>query len=251
MQLRASAIVCTLLGHGESGVIGRFLTADHGLVAAYVRGGRGRRLRPVLQPGNIVALSLSARLESQLASTTVELAEARAALVTSATGLAILEWATALTAAALAEGSPYPALHAALDALIAALAADADPLLLGATLARYELLLLGQLGFAPDLASCAATGTRHDLAYVSPRSSQAVSRAAGLPYADRLLPLPPFLISDIPADPGQLQDALLLTRHFLAAHVLTGAAARLFAARDRLGARLPARPPIDEPASGG
>jgi DNA repair protein RecO (recombination protein O) len=241
MQVHTSAIVCTLLGHGEHGVIGRFLTPDHGLVAGYIRGGRGRRLRPVLLPGNIVALRLTARLESQLASATAELAEARAALITGGFGLAMLEWTTSLTATALTHDAPHPALYAGLDALVAMLAADAPPLQSATALARYELLLLAEIGFGLDLTCCAATGSTQDLAFVSPKSSQAVSRSAGTPWAARLLPLPAFLIGEAPASSDDVQAALVLTRHFLVRDVLTGSAARLFESRDRLVARLSPR----------
>ncbi len=54
MHLRSPAIVCAARSHGETGVILRVLTEAHGLVAAYVAGGRGRTLRPVLMPGNLV-----------------------------------------------------------------------------------------------------------------------------------------------------------------------------------------------------
>ena len=43
------------------------MTPEHGLQAAYVRGARGRRMRPVLMPGNLVEATLSARTEAQLA----------------------------------------------------------------------------------------------------------------------------------------------------------------------------------------
>lgn len=238
MQFTTKAIVCTILPHGEAGAVVRALSPTHGLIAFYVRGGRSRRQRPTLQPGNIIEAALHARLDSQLASGTAELTEPRAALITSGFGLATLEWSTALTAAALPESTPHPALHTALDALTALLAADADAARIAATLARYELLLLAQLGFAPDLTNCAATGQTHDLAYVSPKSSQAVSRGAGLPYAARLLPLPAFLITSQPASLPDAAAALTLTRHFLARDVLTGPTARLFAARDRLTTRL-------------
>jgi DNA repair protein RecO (recombination protein O) len=238
MDLTTPAIACTTLLHAETGVILRALTPAHGLIAGYVNGGRSRRLRPLLQPGNILEVRLHARLDSQLARASIELITPRAALITSAFGLAVLEWSTALTAAALPESTPHPALHSALDALTALLAADAGPTTLAATLARYELLLLAELGFAPDLSSCAATGQTHDLAYVSPKSSQAVSSSAGLPYAARLLPLPAFLLNDQPATTADAAAALTLTKHFLARDVLTGPAARLFAARDRLTTRL-------------
>lgn len=244
MQLNTQAIVCTILPHGEAGAIVRALSPAHGLIAFYVRGGRSRRQRPTLQPGNIIEASLHARLDSQLASGTAELIEPRAALITSGFALAALEWSTALTAAALPESTPHPALHTALDALTALLAAEGTPTKIAATLARYELLLLVQLGFAPDLSSCAATGQTHDLAYVSPKSSQAVSQGAGLPYAARLLPLPAFLLADTAPTTQDARAALTLTRHFLARDVLTGPQARLFAARDRLTHRLAAM--VDE-----
>ncbi|WP_416908347.1 MAG: DNA repair protein RecO [Polymorphobacter sp.] len=248
MDLTTPALACTVLTHGETGAILRALTPAHGLVAGYINGGRSRRLRPLLQPGNILQLHLHGRLDSQLARATAELIEPRAALITSGFAFAVLEWSTALTAAALPEAAPHPMLYAALDALTALLAADADAARIAATLARYELLLLAELGFAPDLSSCAATGATTDLAYVSPKSSQAVSRAAGLPYAARLLPLPAFLIAEAPAQLADARDALTLTRHFLARDILTGAAARLFAARDRLVTRLTA---MDEPGPPG
>ena len=37
------------------------------------------------------------------------------------------------------------------------------------------------------------TGATEDLAYVSPRTGRAVSRAAAGPYKEKLLPLPGFL----------------------------------------------------------
>jgi DNA repair protein RecO (recombination protein O) len=241
MQIDTPAIVCALLPHGEHGAVVRFLTPAHGLVAGYVRGGRSRRLRPVLQPGNGVALSLRARVDTQLAAATVELTEARAALATSIAGLAALDWLTTLTATALSDDVPHPPLYTALEALLAAIVADADALTLAEGIVRYELLLLAELGFGLDLTRCAATGTTEDLAWVSPKSSQAVSRGAGLPYAAKLLPLPGFLIGSAPADAAAIHDGLALTGHFLERDVLAGRRLDLMGARERLAKRLPPR----------
>ena len=241
MQIDTPAIVCAILPHGEHGAVVRFLTPAHGLVSGYVRGGRSRRLRPVLQPGNGVALSLRARVDTQLAAATVELTEARAALATSIAGLAALDWLTTLTATALADDVPHPALYTALEALLGGIVADAGALALGEGVVRFELLLLAELGFGLDLGSCAATGTADDLAYVSPKSSQAVSRGAGLPYAAKLLPLPGFLIGTAPADAAAVHDGLALTGHFLERDVLAGRRLDLMGARERLAKRLPPR----------
>jgi DNA repair protein RecO (recombination protein O) len=243
MHLDSPAIVCAVLPHGEHGAVVRFLTPTAGLVAGYVRGARSRALRPVLQPGNGVALTLRARVDSQLAAATVELTAARAALATSIAGLAALTWLTGLTATSLSEGVPHPRLHAALDAIITAIAADAGALPLGEAVVRYELLLLAELGLGLDLTRCAATGEPGDLVFVSPKSRQAVSRAAGTPWAARLLPLPAFLIGNSPADAAAIHDGLALTGHFLERDILAGRARDLLDARERLAARLPPRYP--------
>ncbi len=238
MHLDTPAIVLALLPHGEHGAVVRFLTPDNGLVAGYVRGGRSSRFRPVLQAGNGVALSLRARTDSQLAAATVELTAARAALAVTGVGLAALDWLTSLTAAALAEDDPHPALFRSLEAVVSAIAAGAGPLALGEAVVRYEHRLLGELGFGFDLSCCAATGATADLAYVSPKSNQAVSRGAGLPYAGRLLPLPGFLIGAGVADAGSIADGLKLTGHFIERDVLTGRAGGIMPVRQRLAERL-------------
>jgi len=239
MHLETPAIVCALLAHGEHGAVVRFLTPGNGLVAGYVRGGRSRKFRPVLQPGNSVALTLNARVDTQLAAATVELTHARAALATTAAALAALDWLTVLTATALAEAVPHPALFLALDAIVDAIAAGAEPLSLGESVVRYEHLLLAELGFGLDLSSCAATGATQDLAFVSPKSSQAVSRGAGLPYATRMLPLPGFLIGTVIPNAASIRDGLKLTGYFLERDVLLGRSRETLSARERLANRLP------------
>ncbi|ATI80245.1 DNA repair protein RecO [Sphingobium yanoikuyae] len=236
--LITSGIVCALRAHGEHGAVARLLTPDHGLVAGYVRGGRSRALRPVLLPGNAVKAEFRARTEDQLASLTVELEHSRAPLLGEPLPAAAIDWTCALTAAALPEGTPYPTLYEALDGVLGAV--EAAPAARGwaAALVRYELLLLAELGFGLDLSRCAATGTADDLAFVSPRSAAAVSRAGAEGYEARLLPLPPFLLQGGAGDWPQIMDGLRLTGFFLERSVLTERRADVLAARERLVDRL-------------
>ncbi|QCB39163.1 DNA repair protein RecO [Sphingobium sp. PAMC28499] len=236
--LITSGIVCALRAHGEHGAVARLLTPDHGLVAGYVRGGRSRALRPVLLPGNAVKAEFRARTEDQLASLTVELEHSRAPLLGEPLPAAAIDWACALTAAALPEGTPYPTLYEALDGVLGAV--EAAPAARGwaAALVRYELLLLAELGFGLDLSRCAATGTADDLAFVSPRSAAAVSRVGAEGYEARLLPLPPFLLQGGAGDWPQMMDGLRLTGFFLERSVLTERRADVMAARERLVDRL-------------
>ncbi len=236
--LITSGIVCALRAHGEHGAVARLLTPDHGLVAGYVRGGRSRALRPVLLPGNAVKAEFRARTEDQLASLTVELEHSRAPLLGEPLPAAAIDWACALTAAALPEGTPYPTLYEALDGVLGAV--EAAPAARGwaAALVRYELLLLAELGFGLDLSRCAATGAADDLAFVSPRSAAAVSRAGAEGYEARLLPLPPFLLQGGAGDWPQIMDGLRLTGFILERSVLTERRADVMAARERLVDRL-------------
>lgn len=238
VQLLTEAIVCAVRPHGEHGAIARLLTAESGLMAGYVRGGRSRRMRPVLVPGNEVQADFRARTEDQLAGLTVELIHSRAPLLAEPLPSAAIDWACTLTTAALPEGNPYPMLYQALGGVLGAV--EAAPAARGwaVALVRYELLLLAELGFGLDLTHCAATGATGDLAYVSPRSAGAVSRVAAVGYEPRLLPLPTFLIEGGEADWPAIIDGLRLTGFFLERSVLTDRRADVLGGRERLVERL-------------
>ncbi|WP_419825641.1 DNA repair protein RecO [Sphingomonas sp.] len=238
MQLRALATVCAVRAHGEHGVVARLLTREAGLLAGYVRGGRSRRLRPVLQPGNRVVADYRARSDDQLPALIVELAHSRAGLHEEPLAADGIAWVTALVAGVLAEGLAHPVVADALDALLDAVEAAPSARGWAGGLARFELLLLAELGFGLDLARCAVTEGVDDLAFVSPKSGRAVSRAAGEPYADRLLPLPRFLIEGGEAGWREVAQALAITGLFLERDLLGGREARLLAARQRLTDRI-------------
>ena len=108
-----------------------------------------------------------------------------------------------------------------------------------AALARYELLLLAELGFGLNLDECVATGSADDLAFVSPRSGGAVSAAAAAGYENRLFRLPPFLRGhDSNPSTEDVLDALAITGHFLDRDVVVGRNRDLLTARERLVGRL-------------
>jgi DNA repair protein RecO (recombination protein O) len=214
------------------------MTPQEGLQAAYVRGARGRRMRPVLIAGNVVQASLSARTESQLPQATVELIHSRGPLLAEPLPAAAIEWATVLTATALPEGQPYPNLYSALEGLLDAIEAAPSANGWGAALVRYELLLLAELGFGLDLDRCAVTGANDDLVAVSPKSGRAVSAAEAEPYAGRLLALPRFIREGGRASWEDIADGLELTGHFLARDVLTDRLQPVLDGRHRLVERL-------------
>lgn len=235
MHLSDDALVLTILPHGEHGAVVRFLGLGIGLRAGFVRGGRGRRMRAIIHPGNRVALTLSARTESALPSASVEPIASRAIIAFDPGPALALGWLTELTAATLSEAVPHPRLAEALDRLLDGLSAGLDGPAMLMAVARYELLLLAEEGLGLDLSACALGGPSDDLAFVSPRTGRAVSRerATGQPWASRLLPLPAPLRDGGPASADETTDALRLTGHFLDAHWLQSRD-RLSAMRNRL-----------------
>jgi DNA repair protein RecO (recombination protein O) len=238
MRTDTKAIVCALRNHGEHGAIVRLMTPEQGLVAAYVRGARGRRMRPVLIAGNVVQAQLSARTEAQLPQAAIELIHSRGPLLSEPLPAAAIEWATVLTTTGLPEGQPYPALYQALEGLLDAVEAAPSANGWGTALVRYELLLLAELGFGLDLERCAVTGRNDNLVAVSPKSGRAVSAAESEPYAGKLLPLPNFVREGGSASWKEIAQGLDLTGHFLLRDVLTDRSRPASEARERLVDRL-------------
>ncbi len=193
LTLTATAIVCAARMHGEHGAIVQIVTREVGLVRGYVSGGQSRHLRPVIFPGNIVKAELRSRTAGQMAQLRLELCASRAPLLSEPLPAAALAWVTMITATSLAERHPYPLVFDALSALLTVLMSADSAREWISTLARFELLLLGELGYGLDLTCCAATGSRNDLAFVSPKSGRAVSRLAARGYESRLLALPTCL----------------------------------------------------------
>ncbi|MDP8916359.1 MAG: DNA repair protein RecO [Pseudomonadota bacterium] len=214
MEFEDEAFVLSARAHGEAGAIVDLLTAAHGRYAAHVAGGASRRMRPFLQPGAAVSAKWRARTSEQLGSATLEPSgPGPSALFDDALALAGLSAAAAVAAGALPEREPHPGAY---DAFAALVSAFAQPEIWPAVFVRFEAGLLDELGFGLDLTRCAATGGFDELVYVSPKSGRAVSRAAGLPYADRLLRLPPFLAAaQNRLEPGDVGDGLELTGRFL------------------------------------
>jgi len=216
MEWRAEGILLGVRRHGEHAAILDLFTADLGRHMGVVRGGASRRLAPLLQPGAQLDATWRARLDAHLGSYTVDLIHGRAAeAMGDRVALAGLSAVCAMLSFALPERHAYPALYARSNALLDGLGADrwAEAYLL------WELALLEETGFGLDLSSCAATGATQDLAYVSPRTGRAVSRAGAGDWADRLLPLPGALRGMAGGDPFEVVEGLHTTGHFLSRHL--------------------------------
>jgi DNA repair protein RecO (recombination protein O) len=219
MEWHAEGLVLGSRRHGETSAVIEVLTRGRGRHLGLVRAGRSRRLRPVLQAGNLVAVTWRARLEDHLGTFTVEpLAMRVAGLIDDPLRLAALSSLAALCRL-LPEREPHERLYEAAAIVVGALAEGGlwPPLMV-----RWELGLLDELGFGLDLQRCAVTGSSDDLAFVSPRTGRAVSRKAGAEWGHRLLPLAPFLLGRQAGAPeaADVADGFRLTGHFLLRHAL-------------------------------
>ena len=217
MEWRDEAILLSMKRHGEANAIIEVFARSRGRNSGLVRGGGSRRRAAELQPGAQLEVSWRGRLESQLGSFRVEATAMRAGrFLDDQIALAALSSALAQLSVFVAEHDPHPELF---DETVVLLEALSDPMRWPGVYGAWETSLLATLGFGLDLHSCAATGSQQDLIYVSPKSGRAVSRSAGAPYVDKLLPLPSFLRLGGPADWSELSDALRMTGRFLETRV--------------------------------
>lgn len=218
MEWHDEGIVLGVRRHGETSVIAEVMTEGHGRHMGLVRGGRSRTQRPVLQAGNRVSVFWRARLAEHLGEFRIEPIQQRAALLMQSSMAVYGIQAMAALLRLLPERDPHRKLCDTLEIIIGHLD---EPEVAGELYIRFELALLNELGFGLDLEKCAASGTRSDLIYVSPKTGRAVCRTSGHPYAERLLALPEFLQPEMneAADSDGLNAAFRLTGFFLNRHV--------------------------------
>ncbi len=233
-------IVLAVRPFGEHDVIITLLTETQGRHAGIVKGGSGKRSRGLLQPGNLLRASWRARLDEHLGTMTVEgLRAFAAAAMSSADVLAGLAALCAMAETTLPEREPHGEVFRHTLHLLEHLSLPGWE----AHYVLWELALLRDMGYGLDLSACAATGVQDDLAFVSPRTGRAVSRAAAAPYLQRLLALPEFLRDEnagtstdaVPA--AEIARGLVLTGHFFEAHVYGPHGQKAPPARARFAAR--------------
>ncbi|WP_339114329.1 DNA repair protein RecO [Thioclava sp. GXIMD2076] len=225
--------ILTSRPQGETSRLIEVFTVTHGRHAGIVRGGASRKMAAHLQPGSHVSVTWRARLADQLGSFTVEPLKSRAGAMADRMALLGLNSTCALLAFALPDREAHPALYHRSEPLFDVIGQAHEGWILDYL--RWEMSLLEDLGYGLDLTRCAVTGSFDDLAYVSPKTGRAVSRAGAGDWAPRLLPLPQFLLGQGPASLAEVEAGLGLTGHFLNAHLAPALGNRpLPAARARL-----------------
>ncbi len=221
MDWQDQGYILSVKKHGETSAIIEVFTPEHGRHLGLVRGGVGRRLRPVLQAGNRVHLEWRARLSEHLGYFTIEPSSLNTArLMDNRLALAGLNALCAVARETLPEREAFPPVYNAFEIVLQNMH---DPEIWPALYIRWEAGLLKAMGYGLDFSSCAATGSMENLTHVSPRSGRAVSAQAAQPYIDKLLPLPGFLHGmKVPITPDDLSAGLSLTGYFLETRIHWG-----------------------------
>ena len=232
MEFSTQGFVLSVRRHAETSAIIEVLTPDKGRHAGLVRGGVGRKLRPVLQPGNKVRLNWQARLSEHLGTFTVEPLDARAAqIMDDRLSLAALNSICAITLAVMPEREPHLSVYNAFEVMLEHLS---SPHIWPALYVQWEAGLLKAMGYGLDLSQCAAGGSNDNLSHVSPRTGRAVSASEAEPYVDKLLRLPPFMLGERHILPDDIEDGLRLTGHFIESRILWPTNKQLPEARARM-----------------
>ena len=238
MEWRDHGVILSVRRHGETSAIAELLTPEHGRCLGLVRGGRSRIQRPVLQPGNFVTATWRARLEDHLGVFVFEpLKLSAGTIMENSFRLSGLTTLTSLSQT-LPEREPHQRLYDAFQIVLEAIDNDEH---WPALLVRWELGLLEELGFGLDLSKCAATGSREELVYVSPKTGRAVALLAGEPYRDKLLKLPGFLLGQPVTSTEDILAGFKLTGYFLERHIFEPRGLKMPESRQRMLSELSQR----------
>ena len=224
MQVSDEGYIIKILKHGENSLILTVLSAVHGKISGFIKGGLTKKKLGVYQLGNKISFNAYARIDGNMpVFRGVELLQSHVAhLLSDAKKLSVLTAFCELFDKSVPEGEP-------LEGLIRSIYVFMDSLSSEEWLKNYAILefkLLYFLGIGLDLGSCAVTGKIDDLAFVSPKSGRAVCTDAGLPYQDKLFKYPHFALNKnlIPSTEDVFDllkmNAFFLKKNFFDAHGL-------------------------------
>lgn len=208
--------------HAENDAILEVFSKEHGRVSGYVYGGASSKKRAFLEPGQSLYLHWASKAEHQLGYfEKIEIQSPKCLSLTDGASLNAISTICTLLHFGLPEALPYPHLF---DGTIILLDAIENDIAWQSSYVRWEAGLLSDTGYGFDLSACALTGATENLKWVSPKTGRAASKEAGEPYKEKLLALPPFLVShENPIERGDIADGLALTGWFIERDLLAQA----------------------------
>jgi DNA repair protein RecO (recombination protein O) len=189
MNFRDIGIIITKKPLKENMVIMSIFTEQNGLYSAVVR--EPKKNGSIYQEGNLVDFFWRARLHEHIGSAKCELIKSyNSSLILDKTKLYAFNSIISLMKLAFHEREPHNNFFATFNDYLKSLASN----FIFEDYIRLELEILAEAGYRLELGHCAVTDATEGLCYVSPKSGNAISLTAGLPFASKLLSLPKFLI---------------------------------------------------------
>lgn len=214
MQFSDEGYIIKLIKHGENSLIVSVLSAEHGKLTGYVKGGVSKKKLGVYQLGNKISFNAYSRLEENMPSLKgVELVQSCAVnFFNNPNKLALLSCFSEMMNDCIAENEHLEFLNFYIKDFMNAL--SEEEMLIKYSFIEYYLLEF--LGIGVDLSECAATQTTKNLEFVSPKSAKAVCYEAGLPYKDKLFKFPHYIVDkNYSPNLSEVADLLKMTKYFL------------------------------------
>ena len=215
MQWTSEAIIIKQQPFSEDKLLCWFFSSTHGVYKGLLT--LNKKTRSQVQIGNIVQATWRARLEEHLGSYYCELLKPLSmSIINDKLKLTSVSSLCALLSTCL----PDRVLEAKIyDHSISYLLALKDHKNWLIDYIKLELSILQEMGYGLNLDTCAVTGSKDNLYYVSPRTGKAVSIEAGKIYHDKLLILPKFLVDENSLEPQDVSNGLKLTEYFIHKHL--------------------------------
>ena len=237
MKFNDQGIIINSKEYGENSAVLKILSEDHGICKAFVRQAKSKRLKAILQIGNIVSFSYSTRLEENLGSFNhIDLVVGNSAFMFNNLKLNCVQSIFSMIDELFLERDSCPMLFNGVSEFLFEVNNSSHKITdIIAKYIKLELLILQVLGYGLDFSSCVVTNSTVNLSYISPKSGRAVSLDAGQKYHHKLLKLPQFILDeDAQYIEEHLVDGLKLSGYFLEKIFISNSAHKKLFYRDNI-----------------
>lgn len=223
MKFNDLGIIISIRKYGENSAILKIISKENGVCSGFIKYANSKKSKAIYQVGNLISFEFRSRVDNNLGSFfAIDLVKSYLAeILFNKLKLDCVRSVLFLIDAVFLEGESQENLFSKFESFLIELSSDKiDDKFILVKYIKMELEILKILGYEVDLRFCVVTNSQLNLAFVSPKSARAVSYEAGLPYANKLLILPSFLI-DGKNEPQKkdLIDGLKLTGYFLEKYV--------------------------------
>jgi DNA repair protein RecO (recombination protein O) len=238
VSIEDRGVILSIKRHSESSAIIKILSKHHGLCTGYLKGGlNSKKQKTTYQIANLVEFSWKSKNEDGLGVFKIELIKSNLGkIISNNLSLSIVNAAFSVVVENIMDHDPHEQLYEQIIDLLEGFDGEGQ---MAASYIKFEIKLLEILGYGIDTSSCALTGSKENLVYVSPKTGRAASKEAGKKYHNKLLTLPSFVVQKDKKEPHEeaskidLENGLSLTGHFFEKYLI-GENKRFYSARSKI-----------------